>query len=169
LLWRNAKLKKLKTKPFGEIEVDESQEITFSEGLFGFEQYKKFYLLENPDSPFLWLQSSEEPSLAFILIDPLQFKADYKLEISEEDYKSIEIEDKEKDLLDFVIVTVPREPQKMTANLQGPIIINIKKKLGKQAISLREDYTVRCPILEEMKKTMAKKETKEKIKEKKGK
>lgn len=165
-------MKKLKTKPFGEIEVDESQEITFPEGLFGFEQYKKFYLLENPDSPFLWLQSSEEPSLAFILIDPLQFKSDYKLEISEEDYKSIEIEDKEKELIDFVIVTVPRNPEKMTANLQGPVIINIKKKLGKQAISLREDYTVRCPIIEEMKKIMskkaAKKETREEIKEKKG-
>ena len=151
-------MRKIKTKPFGEIEVDESQEITFPEGLFGFEQYKKFYLLENPDSPFLWLQSSEDPSLAFILISPMQFKADYELKISDEDYKSIDIKDKEKELLDFVIVTVPSDPEKMTANLQGPIIINIKKKLGKQAISLKEDYTVRCPILDEMKRTMSKKD-----------
>ncbi len=149
-------MKKIKTKPFGDIEVDEKQEITFAEGLFGFEKYKKYYLLENENSPFLWLQSSDEPSLAFILIDPRQFKEDYKLKLSEEDYNSINIKDKESELIDFVIVTVPSDPEKMTANLQGPIIINIKKKIGKQVISLIEDYTVRCPILSEMRKSIKK-------------
>ncbi|MBN1898539.1 MAG: flagellar assembly protein FliW [Spirochaetes bacterium] len=146
-------MKKIKTKPFGEIKVDETQQITFPDGLFGFEQYKKFYLLENPGSPFLWLQSSEEPALAFILIQPVQFKADYKLEISQEDYKSIGLDKKDKKVLDFVIVTVPKEPEKMTANLQGPIIINVEKNIGKQVISLKEDYPIRCPVIEEMKKT----------------
>lgn len=147
-------MKRINTKPFGEIEVDESQMITFPDGLFGFENYKNYFLLEAENSPFLWLQSADEPSLAFILIDPFLFKPDYELKISEEDYLSIEIKDKEKELLHFVIVTVPPDhPEKMTANLQGPIIININKKLGKQAISLKEDYTVRCPILEEMKKS----------------
>jgi len=153
-------VKKIKTKPFGEIEVDEEQEITFAEGLFGFEKYKKYYLLENKNSPFLWLQSSEEPSLAFILIDPNQFKNDYELKISEDDYKSINIKDKKNDMIDFVIVTVPNNPKKMTANLQGPIIINVKEKIGKQAISLIEDYTVRCPLLDEMRKNIKNKKEK---------
>lgn len=151
------KLKKIRTKPFGEIEVDETQMINFPEGLFGFEKYKNYFLLENPDSPFLWLQSADEPSLAFILIEPRQFKSDYKLKIAEEEYRNIGIKDKEKELLDFVIVTVPKDPSKMTANLQGPIIINVTKKIGKQSISLNDDYTVRCPILDEMKKSLTKK------------
>ena len=150
-------MRKIKTKPFGEIEVDESQEIYFPDGLFGFEKYKKYYLLENPDSPFVWLQSSEEPSLAFVMIQPIEFKKDYKLKVSAEDLKSIKLEKPEDELLDFAIVTIPSEASKMTANLQGPIIINVKKKLGKQAISLIEEYTVKCPILEEMKKTFDKK------------
>jgi flagellar assembly factor FliW len=144
-------LKKIRTKPFGEIEVDETQEIFFPDGLFGFETYKKFFILENPDSPFVWLQSSEEPGLAFVMIHPLQFKTDYELRISEEDTKAIDILSKQ-DILDFVIVTIPEDPSQMTANLQGPVIINIKKKLGKQAISLKDAYNVKCPILEEMKK-----------------
>ncbi len=152
-------MKKIKTKAFGEIEVDEAQEIYFPDGLFGFEKFKKYYLLENPESPFLWLQSSEEPALAFILIQPNEFKPDYELKIPEEDFKAIQIEDKEKELMHFVIVTIPPgNPAGMTANLQGPVIINVKKKLGKQSISLREDYSVRCPILEEMKKYVPKKE-----------
>jgi len=151
-------LKTIKTKAFGTIEVDESQELFFPEGLFGFENYKKFYLLENPDSPFVWLQSSEDESLAFIMIQPMQFKSDYVLKISDEDYKTIQF-DKDKDkLLDFVIVTVPpNNPEGMTANLQGPVIINVQKKLGKQAISLIDDYPVKCNIIEEMKKTGEKK------------
>jgi flagellar assembly factor FliW len=147
-------VKKILTKPFGEIEVDESQMIIFPDGLFGFENYKNYFLLENPDSPFLWLQSADEPTLAFILIDPYLFKKDYELKISDEEFSAIQIEDKEKELLHFVIVTVPPDhPEKMTANLQGPIIININKKLGKQAISLRDDYTVRCSILDELEKS----------------
>lgn len=144
-------MKKIKTKPFGEIEVDESQEIFFPDGLFGFETYKKFFILENPDSPFVWLQSSEEPGLAFVMIHPLQFKTDYELKLSDEDLKAVETASKE-DILDFVIVTIPEDPSHMTANLQGPVIINIKKKVGKQSISLKDDYNVKCPILDEMKK-----------------
>ncbi|MBU1075764.1 MAG: flagellar assembly protein FliW [Spirochaetes bacterium] len=162
-------MRKLKTKPFGKIEVDESQELTFPNGIFGFENYKKFYILENPESPFIWLQSAEEEGLAFIMIHPLQFKGDYELKISPEEFNEIEIKDKEKELLDFVIVTIPSDPSKMTANLQGPIIININKKLGKQAISLKEEYEVKCPILEEMSSTLKTSEdSKEEKKEEKG-
>ncbi len=142
-------MKKLKTKPFGEIEVDETQELTFPNGLFGFDNYKKFYILENPESPFIWLQSSDEHGLAFIMIHPMQFKSDYELKILENDYNDIEIKDKEKELLDFVIVTIPADPSEMTANLQGPVVININKKLGKQVISLKEEYTVKCPVLDD--------------------
>ncbi len=157
-------MKKINTKPFGEIEVDPSQELTFQNGLFGFENNKKFYLLENPKSPFVWLQSSEDPSLAFIMIHPLQFKADYQLNIAKNDLKDIGIEEKNKtkELLDFVIVTIPENPSEMTANLQGPVIININKKLGKQAITLNENHPVKCLMLDEMKDSFNEKITKTK-------
>ncbi len=145
-------MRKIKTKPFGEIEVDETQELFFANGLFGFEHYKKYYILEDQKSVFVWLQSSEEPGLAFIMVHPLQFRADYELRISQEDLDDIKIKEKEKELMDFAIVTIPEDPSRMTANLQGPIIINIKEKLGKQAISLNEEYSVKCPVLDEIKR-----------------
>ncbi|MFC1670955.1 flagellar assembly protein FliW, partial [Spirochaetota bacterium] len=48
------------------------------------------------------------------------------------------------------IVTIPENPKEMTANLQGPIIVNPHKRIGKQAISANEKYGVRHGILEEM-------------------
>ena len=63
---------------------------------------------------------------------------------------TVEKDKVEKQLLDFVIVTIPEDPSKMTANLQGPVIINIEKKLGKQAISINEKYDVKYPMLTEM-------------------
>lgn len=146
-------MKKIKTKPFGEVEVDETEQIFFPNGILGFENCKKYYILEDPKSAFVWLQSGDEPGLAFIMIHPSQFKADYKLKISQEDMNDIKVEDSKKELMDFAIVTIPEEPSNMTANLQGPVIINIKEKLGKQAISLNEEYSVKCPILDEMKGT----------------
>ncbi len=117
-------MRKLKTKPFGEIEVDEAQELLFLNGLFGFENYKKYYILEDPESAFVWLQSSEDPGLAFIMIQPLQFKAEYKLNISQEDLNDIKIKEKDKELMDFAIVTIPEDPSKMTANLpQGCMVL----------------------------------------------
>jgi flagellar assembly factor FliW len=143
----------IKTKPFGEIEVTEERIIDFPDGLFGFDFIKKFVLLESRDekSPFLWLQAYDEHDLAFVIIRPEDFRGSYKLEISQSDYEAIGEKVKDK-LLVYAIVTIPTDPAGMTANLQGPIIINPVKKLGRQAISLSDEYTVRHNILEEMKR-----------------
>ena len=52
----------IKTKPFGEIEIDEQQIIEFPDGLLGFDYIKKFVLLDSDGekSPFKWLQAYEE-------------------------------------------------------------------------------------------------------------
>ena len=141
---------KIKTKPYGEIEVDERQKIHFPEGLIGFESLTNFYLLDSREGPFYWLQSEEEPELAFLLIDPRIFRQDYKLTVQESDLQDLKIEDKG-DLLDFAIVTVPEDHSKISANLMGPILLNRKKKIAKQVISENEEYTVKHYILEEMK------------------
>ena len=112
---------KIMTKPFGEIEVNEKQKIHFPDGLFGFEEVKHYFLLDSEEGPFYWLQSAEHPDLAFVLIDPRVFKDNYVLDLREEDYKAIKA--KKGDVIDFTIVTVPEDPEKISANLMGPIII----------------------------------------------
>jgi len=144
---------KVKTKPFGEIEVNELQIIDFPEGILGFDFIKKFIIMDAEDegSPFKWMQAFDEKDLAFVIIRPLDFMDEYELVIPQNDLETLKSEDIE-ELLTFAIVTIPEDPKKMTANLQGPIIINPAKRIGKQAISLSDRYTVRHNILDEMKK-----------------
>ena len=138
------------TKPFGKIEVEEKQIIDFPDGIFGFEFEKKFAILDSKeDIPFKWMQSLSEPDLAFVIIMPKDFLIEYDLKISQVDLDSVK-SDSADDLLVFSIVTIPDDPSQMTANLQGPIIINPKKRIGRQAISLNESYKVKHKILEEM-------------------
>jgi len=143
---------KVNTKPFGEIEVNEMQIVDFPEGILGFDFIKKFVILDaDEDSPFKWMQAFDEKDLAFVIIMPVSFMPSYELNISQSDYETVKAEPGD-ELLVFAIVTIPDNPSLMTANLQGPIIINPVTRLGKQAISLSDRYTVRHNILEEIKK-----------------
>ncbi|HNW29715.1 MAG TPA: flagellar assembly protein FliW [Spirochaetota bacterium] len=144
---------KIKTRPFGEIEVREQQIIDFPDGILGFDDVRKFVLLDAHDenSPLKWLQAFDEPDLAFVIIRPVDFMREYELVVSMNDIEAVGAETAE-NLIVFAIVTIPTNPSDMTANLQGPIIVNPEKRLGRQAISLSDRYSVRHKILEEMKK-----------------
>ncbi len=144
---------KIRTKPFGEIEIEEKQIIDFPDGILGFEDVKQFAILDDTHSgsPFRWMQAVNEPGLAFVVILISDFMADYELNISQSDYEVIRAKP-EDEILVFSIVTVPEDYKNMTANLMGPVIINPAKKMGKQAISLSDKYGVRHRIIENMKR-----------------
>ncbi|MCZ8238940.1 MAG: flagellar assembly protein FliW [Leptospiraceae bacterium] len=139
----------LLTKPFGKIEIYPEQILNFEDGLLGFETYNKFALIEeNEESPFKWLQSVQEQGLAFIVIQPYLFIDDYKPSIPNEELSEIGLEKFEEALV-FVIVTIPLEnPNEMTANLQGPILINKKNSKAKQFISRDDKHPVRYKMIE---------------------
>jgi len=142
---------KIRTKPYGEIEVSEKQKLFFPEGVIGFEGIHDYYLIDSKEGPFYWLQSAEYPELAFLLVNPRLFMDNYKLEVRRADLEPLgtEIED---ELLDFTIVTVPEDPEKISANLMGPVIVNRKTCVAMQVISENDEYGVKHYILEEMKK-----------------
>lgn len=144
---------KIKTKPFGEIEVHEKQIVSFPDGILGFDFVKKFAVLDTDKekSPFKWLQAVDEPDLAFIVIRPMDFMSDYRLNVSQHDLEAIGSAGPG-DLLVFAIVTIPSNPAEMTANLQGPVIINIARQIGRQAITLDDRYSVRQSIIGEIRK-----------------
>ncbi len=145
---------KIVTKPFGEIEIDEQQVIDFPDGILGFDFVKKYAIIDSDDekSPFKWLQAVDEPGLAFVIIRPEDFISSFVLTVSQNDLEAIGIQEK-RDVLVFTIVTIPENPSDMTANLQGPVIINPEKYLGRQAISLDDRHKVRHRILDEIKKS----------------
>ncbi len=148
----------INTKPYGKVKVSKKQRIVFNEGLYGFENENEFYLLdmEEDDGPFYYLQSGNNEDLVFILINPYTFKKDFVLDVSRGDLKKIKVdnpaENLEDKLLVFSIVTIPEDGADMTANLLGPIVINVEKQLGIQALSLIEGYTTKHSILKELEK-----------------
>jgi len=104
-------------------------------GLLGFERYKTFALVTNPEEePFLWLQVVEEPKLAFLVMSPFVVVPDYRPEISEEDAKALGLQNPA-DSLVFNIVTV-RGARQATVNLKGPIVLNRRTLVGKQIIPI---------------------------------
>lgn len=141
----------INSRPYGKVEVEESRIIDFPDGIPGFDFVKKFAILDVKDdeSPFKWMQAAEETDLAFVIISPADFMPDYELDISRSDLESIGADIKTP-ILVYAIVTIPENPADMTANLQGPVIINPAKKLGRQAISLSDKYIVRHRIVDEI-------------------
>lgn len=139
----------INSKPFGKIEIDERQILEFPNGLLGFEGYRKFALIEESgEAVFKWLQSLEEVNLAFIIIQPELFQPTYRPIIPKSELQSIGLNSVE-DALIMVIVSIPGDdPSKMTANLQGPILINKAAKSGRQFISRDETHPVRKLVLE---------------------
>ena len=142
----------IETKAYGSQEINERQVITLQKGLFGFDGYNNFALLDSEQPPFYWFQSLEDKDIAFVLLSPFIFRPDYAPGIPGADMESLELEsEKDENLLIFVIVTIPDEQSRMTANLQGPIIVNRKTRQGRQIISGNDRWQVKHLIMEEMK------------------
>jgi flagellar assembly factor FliW len=140
---------RIETKAYGTVEIEEKQLVTFPSGLYGFERYREYALLDAHRPPFYWLQCIEDPQLAFVLINPYVFRPDYVLDIPNADLAEIgsPVED---DILVFAIVTIPEESDELTANLQGPVVVNRNKRLGKQSISLNPQWQTKHTILREL-------------------
>ena len=148
-------MQKIKTSRFGEVDVQEDEIIVFPEGLLGFGAFHRFVIL-NPQegSPFRWLQSLDDGELAFVIIEPLNFMFEYDLEISDSDALSIGVQ-KAEDVVLYAIVTIPENAKEMTANLQGPIVINGRNRKARQVISNKSEHVLRARIIEEMQKRAA--------------
>lgn len=141
----------INTKFLGEVEIKESEIFTFEEGLLGFPDHKKFALLAlDADLPLALLQSTEESQIGFIVAFPFAFKQDYAFDLNEEVKEKLQIEEEE-NVLTYSIVTLKETFVGSTLNLLAPVIINTKKKLGKQIVlSDSEQYPLRCPIQTEV-------------------
>ncbi|MDX2494615.1 MAG: flagellar assembly protein FliW, partial [Desulfuromusa sp.] len=65
---------------FGEIEYNPEETILFPQGLLGFESLRNFIVMPNKkDGPLFWIQSTEDPEVAFVLTDPTNFFFDYQI------------------------------------------------------------------------------------------
>lgn len=137
------------TKAFGEVDVDERQILEFPEGLIGFQKFKRYALLDAPQKPYFYLQSMDLPELAFILVDPFLFRADYAVDVNDELSAALCLKSPE-DALILCLVTVPPSGGAVTANLMGPLVIGKASRLGAQAAQADPRWKTKHDIMAEL-------------------
>lgn len=135
----------IETTRFGPMEVDDTRIITFADGLLGFPQHRRYALLQtSPDPAFFWLQSVEDPTLAFVVCDPLTFVRDYQVPIRRDDAQAVEIENLDEAQ---VLVIVNKVDGFLTANLLGPLVIGTRSFHGRQLVLSDKRYTTRHQLM----------------------
>ena len=140
---------RVKTKAYGEMEIDERQLVTFPGGILGFEKFSRWALLDASQKPFYYLQSLELPELAFALIDPFLFRTDYSLDVPDETLAEIGVNDPEGAIV-LAIVTAPSDGSPITANLMGPLIVSKSTRVGMQAVLTDPRWRVKHDIMAEL-------------------
>lgn len=135
----------VQTSRFGKVSIAEDRVITFPKGLLGFQQYMKYCLLQpNEDACFYWLQSMDDPNLAFVVTDPSQFFPDYSVPVRQEQMEDLRIASLDESQV-FVIVN--KVGESLTGNLQGPLIVNVRERIGEQFVLAEKKWTTRHELL----------------------
>ena len=133
------------TTRFGRLEVNEERIISFPRGLLGFPQHQRFALIQTgEENYFFWLQSVDEPSLAFVVTDPAIFFKDYDFVLKEETQQEISLTDAG---FAQVFVICNKVGEWLTGNLQGPLVINAQNRVGSQVVINDKKWTTRQPLL----------------------
>lgn len=134
------------TTRFGMVDVDERRLITFPAGLLGFIAYKTYALLQPDDhGAFLWLQSVEAPELAFVVTDPTLWVSNFQVPIRREQMAELGLESLEEAQV-FAIVN--KYDRTVTANLQGPLVVNVGARRGMQLVLAEKRWTTRHEIVQ---------------------
>jgi len=133
------------TTRFGTVDIDESRIISFPTGLLGFSTFRRFALLQPDDEGiFFWLQSLDAPDLAFVVTDPSLWVEDYEASIRREQMDELELESIEHAQV-FVIVN--KYDDALTANMQGPLVINLQNHMAMQLVLAEKRWTTRHEIM----------------------
>ncbi len=138
----------LSTNRFGNLIIEKENIITFEQGLLGFEELTQFAIVAVEEClPFEWLVSLEDPVVAFPILDPTLLFSDYKPSLTKEELVLLDIK-KEMDAEMVCIVTLGETPEKVTLNLKGPILINMKNKMGQQIVLTEDYYSLKQPFIQ---------------------
>ncbi len=136
---------KVVTSQFGELEVSEKQIIHFPQGIIGFEDCKKFVIINDEESePFRWLISLDKKEFGFPVLDPFLINENYLKEFPPSLARKLKSEETVMGV--FCVVTLKGEGGKVTVNLKGPIIIDYDKREGRQVILTSEELPVSFPL-----------------------
>jgi flagellar assembly factor FliW len=136
----------VRTTRFGSVEIAEDRVITFPKGLLGFSKQTRYCLLEpGQEACFFWLQSLDDPDLAFVVTDPSMFVPEYNVPLRAEQMSDLGLSQ----LADAqVFCIVNKVGSELTGNLQGPLVINTLSRVGEQLVLAEKRWTTRHPLVQ---------------------
>jgi flagellar assembly factor FliW len=129
----------LSTTRFGSVTIEESDVLSFVDGLIGMEQCRRWVLLADASNPALgWLQSTERSDLALAVVSPRRFVPGYSVRVARRDIEPLALDD-----LDAaqVLVIVGQVDGSLALNLKAPLVIHLAERLGRQIVA-RDDHAV---------------------------
>lgn len=142
---------KADTRLFGTIDIEEDKIIRLTGGMIGFPELQNFALIFDEEEKekkrtIMWLQSMDEPQIAFPVMHPNDVKADYNPTVNDDMLKPLgNLTDE--NIYILVTVTAKKDVNETSINLKAPIIINTESRLGCQMI-VEDDYPVKYKLSE---------------------
>ena len=137
-------MEKINTR-FGEVEYEPKNLLHFPAGLIGLPTLRHFIVMPNKkEGPLFWIQSVEDPDMAFVLTDPTNFYLDYQIMPDTSVCQSLHIENDEKCFI-LTVVTVPPD-QNITLNLAAPIFFAPRTNRAIQIILESSNYSSKTPL-----------------------
>ena len=140
----------INTTRFGELEFEQADQVTFFSGIVGFPDLRQFVLIQHKeDSPYRWLQSTEDGAVAFLVVDPSAHVTGYAPQMPQTVAVQLGM-NQETPRLVYTIITIPRgRPHEMTVNLAGPIVVNAETGQAVQVVLEDEAYAIRHRVFPE--------------------
>ncbi|MDX9785868.1 MAG: flagellar assembly protein FliW [Desulfobacterales bacterium] len=140
---------KIETRQFGTMVIEPEKIYTMPGGMPGFPGMKRFVILKREEIwPFYCLQCIDDSELCFYIMDPILFKADYAINLSQTAKEAGWEGDLEAIKLYVIVNTSAGVPEKITANLLGPLLIHIKRFEAVQLVLHDSNYSHQHPIFE---------------------
>ena len=142
---------KINTLKFGEIEIEKERIFEFVLPIIGFDNLKKFVVLDlNKDGMFKWLQSIEDPALAFPIVSVFSLNVDYTIDLPDNIVELLKIKNVDS-ILVMNIAYIPQDnPQGTTLNLLAPLIFNLDNYSAGQIILSGSGYDISFPLFKKV-------------------
>jgi len=140
----------VKTGRFGQLNVSEEEIISIPAGILGFPEQTQFCLVDPGDDVLIiWLQSMDQPDLAFPILEPKIFKPEYTARLSAAELRELKLDNINQSAV-FSILTIGEDISLMTANLKAPLVINLREKVAKQVVLQENEYSIKHPMFKEL-------------------
>jgi flagellar assembly factor FliW len=148
----NIPMPEFQTAYFAEITYLPESVIDFPLGLPGFENQRRFLLVEQElNKPIVFLQSLSRPELCFITVPVQGILPGYELTLTAEELHTLGLaQDRQPvagvEVIHLAVVSLA-EGRPPTVNLLAPIVVNWRMRLAVQSVQADSSYSHQHPLL----------------------